>query len=184
MQEDYRNDSVDTRELRVHRGFNTIDIYWDNLGVHTLTRLLLRVRSLFTTLVACSIMMVLFNLMYLYQNNPNYIEQKKNGGLSNIQKIIAYCFSILVTVVSTISTVVLLNETLKSKRSTYTDYERNVVTFMLFIQSILVSSFPFVISIEFWKGLSSVVPIYDLISLSQSRVFFKLLFHSLHVRQI
>lgn len=66
MQADYVHDRVDTKELRVFRGFYVNEIFWENIGMHTLTRLILRIRSVFITLIACGIMMGLFELMYVY----------------------------------------------------------------------------------------------------------------------
>ena len=66
LQNNYTNDHYDTKELRVYRGFKENEIYWENIGMHTLTRFLLRARSLGITLVATTIMMSLFELMYVY----------------------------------------------------------------------------------------------------------------------
>ena len=53
---------------------------------------------------------------------------------------------------------------------------------MLFIQLILITAFPFVISLEFWGGMTTIITLYDLITLGRNRILFKLAFHTFHIR--
>lgn len=77
MQNNYDNDKHDHKELRIYRGFKAQEINWENIGMNTLTRLLLRIKTLGITVVTCSIMMILFELMYLYPHSSTYKIDKK-----------------------------------------------------------------------------------------------------------
>lgn len=82
MQKNYDNDHHDHKQLRIYRGFKEEEIFWSNIGLNTYTRFMLRVKTLTVTLITYVIWMILFEFMYLYQNNPDYIKTKKSGNLS------------------------------------------------------------------------------------------------------
>ncbi|KAM3137580.1 hypothetical protein pb186bvf_010370 [Paramecium bursaria] len=184
LQDDYSDKYIEQvhHQLRVQRGFRVDEVNWENLGMNTLKRFQLRLRTLIITLVTCVLMMGGFEFIYVYQHNPDMLDTKSKGNLSTTQKVLTYIMTVLITVFSSYATLTILGNMAKSRRITYSDLEENIMNFMIFIQNILITFFPYIMTIEFWDGFNRVVPIYDLISLSLSRLIFKDLYHTIHLR--
>lgn len=150
--------------------------------MNTLRRLQIRLKTLLTTILVGGFLMLSFELIYVYQHNPDMKRTKDEGNLSTFQKVLTYIFTVLITVCSTYATLILLSNMMNSRRSTYSDLEENILNFMIFMQMILITFFPYIMTFEFWGGKGAVVPIYDLVSLSISRLLFKDAFHTFHLR--
>jgi hypothetical protein len=76
------------KQLRVHRGFVAHEIFWESIGIHTLHRFKIRIKTLLTSMLVCAILMGSFELIYIYQNNPQMKKDKSEGNLTTFQKVI------------------------------------------------------------------------------------------------
>ena len=74
-----------------------------------------------------------FEFIYVYQHNPDMLDQKSKGNLSTTQKVLTYIFTVLITVFSSYATLTILGNMAKSRRITYSDLEENIMNFMIFI---------------------------------------------------
>lgn len=90
--------------------------------------------------------------------------------------------TILIVFLAVLSSLIIISTTLKSRRSTYTLQEMNIINFMSFSQLVLVLSFPYFMVLTVWGGLHELLPIYNLFLLSRVRVIFKGISHIFHLR--
>lgn len=69
-----------------------------------------------------------------------------------------------------------------SRRSTFTELEISIMHFFVFLQYCLINFLPYILTLELWQGKQKVIAIYDLLSLYQSRMIIKQIFHTFHLR--
>ncbi|CAD8074994.1 unnamed protein product [Paramecium primaurelia] len=184
QQYDYSNKYVEQvhYQIGVKRGFRINGIFWENLGMDTFKRLKFRLKAIFTAAIASCLLMGSFELIYFYQNNPNQVQRKSDGQLSTWEKILANCLAILVTFLSSYTTLTILGQMAKSRRSTFIEVEESIMHFFVIIQYFLIQFFPYIATFEIWGGQKKIVACYDLVTLSIHRIIFKQIFHTFHIR--
>ncbi|CAD8174373.1 unnamed protein product [Paramecium octaurelia] len=184
QQFDYSNKYVEQihYQMGVKRGFTINGIFWENLGMDTFKRLKFRLKAIFTAAIASFLLMGSFELIYFYQNNPNQKDKKSSGQLSTWEKLFANFLAILVTFLSSYTTLTILGQMAKSRRSTFIEVEESIMHFFVIIQYFLIQFFPYFATFEIWGGKHQIVACYDLVTLSLHRIIFKQVFHTFHIR--
>ncbi|KAM3129347.1 hypothetical protein pb186bvf_018563 [Paramecium bursaria] len=168
----------DHKDLNIQRGFRQDDIYWENIGMHTIKRFILRIMTTSITLVVGLISMGLFEFLFIEQQSF-----KKSGEVLKME-LYANLLALCIIFLAVFSNIIVVIMTLKSKRSTYSLQERNIITFTTPIQQICIISFPYFLALFVDKGFENITPLYTLFVLARIRIIFKGLIGIFHVRQV
>ncbi|CAD8070116.1 unnamed protein product [Paramecium sonneborni] len=166
--------------LHLQRGFRQDDIFWEHIGMHTLKRLFLRLITTCITLLVGIIIMALFEILFILEQHL----KRKAGWVSSLVVIVMTLFIVFLSVFSTILVIFM---TKRSKRSTYSLQEKNMITFMSPIQQVCILAFPFIFVLSIlqqYSALNNISVVLAVSKLAQVRLIAKGIIHIFHLRSV
>ncbi|CAD8074662.1 unnamed protein product [Paramecium sonneborni] len=162
--------------LHLKKGFRQEEILWENIGMHTLKRFYLRLLTTMVTLILGIIIMAIYEGLYVWQKN---LEDKTDW----VSKLIIYLIIIFTVILQILSTILVIIMTKRAQRFTYSQQEKNIITFMSPIQQVCIFAFPFIFVLSSMKehaALNHIYVLMELTKLVRFRIIAKGIFHILH----
>lgn len=71
-------------------------------------RVITKIKSLVIMILACIALMVAYDLIYLYANDPEFKMNKQNGNLTAAEKAATNIFTILVPIITTSAIIIVI----------------------------------------------------------------------------
>lgn len=103
-------------------------------------------------LLACAALMVAYEFIYLYVNDPEFNANKKQGKLNSVEKFATHIFTILVPIITTAAILVVIINQKKATRTTFAHLERGFMHFLIIVNYWLVTFVPYIFTFELWNG--------------------------------
>ncbi|CAD8136626.1 unnamed protein product [Paramecium pentaurelia] len=171
-------------KIAVKKSFRINGLFWNNLGTKSIDRVIQKCKSIVVMIFACAILMVAYEFIYLYVNDPEFQTNKETGRLTQGEKAATNIFTILVPIITTSAILAVIINQKKAKKNTFAHQERGFMHFLIVVNYLLVTFVPYLFTFELWNGKENPPAIYNLISLTQNKLITKHLFHMFHVRFI
>ncbi|CAD8048493.1 unnamed protein product [Paramecium sonneborni] len=173
-----------TDKIAVKKSFRINGLFWNNIGTKSLDRVIQKCKSIIVMFFACAILMVAYEFIYLYVNDPEFKTKKHSGLLSSEEKVATNIFTILVPIITTSAILIVIINQKKAKKNTFAHEERGFMHFLIVVNYLLVTFIPYLFTFELWNGKEKPPAIYNLVSLTQNKLITKHLFHTFHIRFI
>lgn len=117
-------------------------------------------------LLACVALMVAYEFIFLYVNDPEFKINKNKGKLNTEEKFATNIFTILVPIITTSAILIVIINQKKARRTTLAHQERGYMHFLIVTNYWLVTFVPYLFTFEMWDGKTNILAIYNLISLT------------------
>ncbi|CAK55878.1 unnamed protein product (macronuclear) [Paramecium tetraurelia] len=171
-------------KIAVKKSYRINGLFWNHLGAKSMDRVIQKCKSIVIMIFACAILMVAYELIYLYVNDPDFQTNKASGKLTTGEKAATNIFTILVPIITTSAILAVIINQKKAQKSTFAHQERGFMHFLIVVNYLLVTFVPYLFTFELWNGKEKPAAIYNLISLTQNKLITKHIFHLFHIRFI
>lgn len=100
--------------------------------------------------------------IYIYQlSNKKKVAEGEQ--LSAAQRVLTILFTILCALLSTYANIQILIQTIRSKRTAFTELEVNRMHYLIFLQYCWLNLVPVVLILEYWDGRAEIVAASNLV---------------------